>query len=148
MRKKPKPMTILLADDDEDDRMLIMDAIKENNFSDEIVFVEDGEELLDYLCNKGKHSDVRMAPKPNLILLDLNMPRRDGREALKEIKADPILKKIPVIVFTTSDSDKDISNTYELGGNSFITKPMSFTHLVKVIKEIHDYWFKLSKLPA
>src|SRR5476651_581543 len=140
MKTEGKMITILLADDDPDDRKLTQDAFAENRLANVLHCVEDGEELMDYLHRRGKYKDLRNEPLPGLILLDLNMPRKDGREALKEIKADPNLRRIPVIVLTTSKAEEDIFRTYDLGANSFITKPVHFNALVEVMKEIGRYW--------
>ncbi|MGZ3703112.1 MAG: response regulator, partial [Bdellovibrionota bacterium] len=123
MPKTPRPISILVADDDADDRLMIRDALTENRLANGLNFVTDGEELMDYLLRKGKYSDPTNSPRPGLILLDLNMPRKDGREALKEIKANPNLRGIPVVVLTTSKAEEDVYRTYNLGVNSFITKP-------------------------
>jgi CheY-like chemotaxis protein len=111
-------------------------------------FVENGAELMDYLHHRNRFREPGSSPRPNLILLDLNMPKKDGREALREIKADAELKRIPVVVFTTSGADSDIARVYELGGNSFISKPTAFNALVKVMKTIGQYWFEVVVLPA
>ena len=147
MSQPPKPITILLADDDADDRMLARDALVESRLANDLHFVEDGEQLLDYLYRRGKYVDPGSSPRPGLILLDLNMPRKDGREALKEIKADASLRHIPVIVLTTSKAEEDIYRTYDLGVNSFITKPVTFDGLVKVMKVLGRYWFEIVELP-
>ena len=141
-----KTITILMADDDPDDRVLTKDALEENRLANDLHFVEDGEELMDYLHQRGKFSEQN-APFPGLILLDLNMPRKDGREALAEIKAHPKLKHIPVIVLTTSKAEEDIFKTYDLGVSSFITKPVTFEDLVRVTKAIGNYWFGIVQLP-
>jgi CheY-like chemotaxis protein len=143
----PTPITILLADDDADDRMLTKDALAESRLANDLRFVEDGEELLDYLLKRGKYADAD-APRPGLILLDLNMPRKDGREALREIKADPTLRQIPIVVLTTSKAEEDIYRTYDLGVNSFITKPVTFDGLVTVMRALGRYWFEIVELPA
>lgn len=148
MQPKPTPITILLADDDEDDRMLAMDALREAHLANEIHCVENGEELMDYLLRRGRFSIPGAAPRPGLILLDLNMPRKDGREALREIKADPELRQIPVVVLTTSRAEEDILRTYDLGVSSFITKPVSFDGLVDVMRALAAYWFEIVRLPA
>jgi len=135
-----------MADDDPDDRILTKDALEENYLANDLHFVEDGEELMDYLQHRGAYNDDN-APAPGLILLDLNMPRKDGREALAEIKADPKLKHIPVIVLTTSKAEEDIFKTYDLGVSSFITKPVTFEELVKVTKAIGNYWLGIVELP-
>ncbi len=141
-------IVILMADDDEDDRMMTKEALEEAQLVNEIRFVEDGEELLDYLYRRGKYSNSEDSPKPGLILLDLNMPRKDGREALEEIKADQLLCQIPVVVLTTSKAEEDICRTYNLGVNSYITKPVSFDGLVHVMKSLAQYWFEIVRLPV
>ncbi len=142
------PITILLADDDEDDRMLAEEALQEARLANQLISVEDGEELMEYLLRRGRYAEPAAAPRPGLILLDLNMPRKDGREALKEIKADPVLRQIPVVVLTTSRAEEDILRTYDLGVNSFITKPVSFEGLVEVMRTLAAYWFEIVRLPA
>lgn len=142
-----RPIVILLADDDEEDRMLAADAMRESRVANDLRFVEDGEELLDYLYKRGPYAAPDAAPTPGLILLDLNMPRKDGREALREIKADPDLRRIPVVVLTTSKAEEDIYRTYDLGANSFITKPVSFEGLVNVMRDIGRYWIEIVELP-
>jgi len=141
-----KSVLILMADDDPDDRLLAQDALAECQLQSEIQFVENGEELLDYLRHRGKYAHGG-APRPSLILLDLNMPRKDGREALREIKTDPELRRIPVIVLTTSKAETDISKIYELGANSFISKPVAFDALVNVMKALGQYWLRTVELP-
>jgi len=143
-----KSIVILMADDDADDRLLAKDALTECRLANDLHFVENGEELLDYLKRRGKFTQMADSPRPGLILLDLNMPKKDGREALKEIKADPELRKIPVVVLTTSKADTDIGCIYELGANSFISKPVSFDSLVEVMKVIGRYWFEIVELPV
>jgi CheY-like chemotaxis protein len=145
---QPKPITIVLADDDADDRMLAKDALQEARLANDLFFVPDGEELLDFLRHRGRYADPATAPRPGLILLDLNMPRMDGREALAEIKADPDLRRIPVVVLTTSKAEEDIYRTYDLGVNSFITKPVTFEGLVSVMKALGTYWFEIVELPT
>jgi CheY-like chemotaxis protein len=142
-----KSIVILMADDDADDRLLAKDALAECRLSGELHFVENGEELLDYLHRRGKYGQAS-SPRPGLILLDLNMPRKDGREALREIKSNPELRKIPVVVLTTSQADTDIAQIYDLGANSFITKPVTFDALVKVMKVLGDYWCDIVELPT
>jgi CheY-like chemotaxis protein len=140
-------ITILVADDDSDDRMMIREALEENRLANDLRFVEDGEQLLRYLRREGEFEDATKSPRPGIILLDLNMPRKDGREALKEIKSDPRLRDIPVIVLTTSKAQEDIYRTYDLGVNSFVTKPVTFENLVKVTRELGQYWFRIVELP-
>lgn len=139
-------ITILMADDDDDDFLLTKKALAESKLANTLVRVSDGEELIDYLKQRGKYKGSE-TPRPGMILLDLNMPKKDGREALKEIKADKELRDIPVVVFTTSKAEEDIFRTYQLGSNSFITKPVTFDKLVKVIAALGVYWFKIVKLP-
>ena len=141
------PITILLADDDPEDRMLAQEALEEARLANELHFVEDGEELMDYLNRRGKYTALKSAPYPGLILLDLNMPRKDGREALREIKADSELRRIPIVVLTTSKAEEDIYRTYELGVSSFITKPVTFEGLVDLMKTLSKYWFEIVQLP-
>ena len=147
MKNEPKMITILLADDDPDDRQLTQDAFAENRLANILHCVEDGEELMDYLNRRGKYESLRGATLPGLILLDLNMPRKDGREALKEIKADPELRRIPIVVLTTSKAEEDIVRTYDLGVNSYVTKPVTFKSLVELIKILGRYWFEVGELP-
>ncbi len=146
MSAPAKANVILMADDDDDDRLLTRDAVAEAGVDGDLHFVQNGEELLDYLCRRGKY-EASEAPRPGLILLDLNMPLKDGREALREIRADPELRRIPVVVLTTSKADTDIGAIYELGANSFISKPFQFEALVAVMKMLGQYWFKTVELP-
>ena len=147
MSAAPTINIILMADDDDDDRLLTQDALNESKVAGKIEFVANGEELLDYLCHRGRFVS-EVAPRPGLILLDLNMPRMDGREALRAIKADPELRRIPVVVLTTSQADTDIGAIYDLGANSFISKPFQFDALVGVMKALGQYWFQTVELPA
>ncbi len=144
---KVDELVVLMADDDEDDRMLAGRAWKKCRFTNDLVFVHDGEELMEYLHREGKYTEEGSAPRPGMILLDLNMPRKDGREALREIKADPKLRKIPIVVLTTSKAEEDILRTYDLGVNSFITKPITFDSLVTTLETLGNYWFRIVKLP-
>jgi CheY-like chemotaxis protein len=148
MNQQHKPITILIADDDVDDRMLARDALAECRLANDVRFVNDGEDLLDYLHQRNGYTAPGTAPLPGLILLDLKMPRKDGREALKEIKADPKLRRIPVVVLTTSKAEEDIYRTYDLGVNSFITKPVSFETLVASMKTLTKYWIEIVELPT
>lgn len=143
-----KPVTILIADDDPDDRMLALEALNEGQLSNNLYFVEDGEELVDYLKRRGQYSDPASSPRPGLILVDLNMPRKDGREAIREIKEDAALRQIPVVVLTTSKAEEDIFRTYNVGVNSYITKPATFDGLVEVMQGLRRYWFEIVELPA
>ena len=146
MTETPQPITILMADDDADDRLLTQRALAAARVLNELRFVEDGEELMDYLHQRGAYNDDN-APRPGLILLDLNMPRKDGREALQEIKQHSVLHRIPVVVMTTSQAEEDIVRAYDLGVNSYITKPVSFQGLAEVMKALSIYWFEIVKLP-
>lgn len=137
----------MVAEDDEDDRLLMQDALEENRLANALHFVGDGEELMDYLRHQGDYADPQSSPRPSLILLDLNMPRKDGREALKEIKADPDLRQIPVVVLTTSKAEEDILRTYDLGVSSFIAKPVVFESMVQIMKMLGTYWFEIVELP-
>jgi len=138
---------ILLADDDAEDRLLTKDALDASHLSNRLDCVEDGEELIEYLHRSGKYEKLKDTKLPGLILLDLNMPRKDGREALKEIKEDPKLREIPVVVLTTSNEDEDIFKTYDMGANSFITKPVSFESLVETVRTLGKYWFEIVNMP-
>ena len=140
-------VVILMADDDADDRELTRDALAESRLINDLHFVEDGAQLLDYLHRRGAYSRPGAAPRPGVILLDLNMPRKDGREALREIKADPELRDIPVVVLTTSKAEQDIAQSYDLGANSYITKPVTFEGLVEVVRTLGKYWFDIVELP-
>jgi CheY-like chemotaxis protein len=149
MQKRYKvPVTILICDDDEDDRLLTQQALEVAHISSALRFVEDGEQLLDYLYRRGAFSgETAEAPRPGLILLDLNMPKLDGREALKTIKEDETLCDIPVVVLSTSRLDQDIARSYELGVNSFITKPITFAGLVEAMSVLGRYWLEIVELP-
>lgn len=144
MSKKNHPITILMADDDDDDRRLTKEAFYEGQVFNELRFVENGEELMAYLRREGKYED---APRPGLILLDLNMPRKDGRTVLKEIKSDPALRQIPIVVLTTSKTEEDILTTYDLGVNSYIVKPVTFEALVHICQMLEKYWLDIVELP-
>ncbi len=148
MRKYVKPVVFLMADDDPDDRLLIKEAFQESLISNSIYFVEDGVELMDYLRKNDKYAHPATAPTPDLILLDLNMPRKDGREALAEIKSDPHLRYIPVVVLTTSKAEEDIMRSYDIGAASYITKPVTFDGLVESIRGLGQYWVQIVRLPA
>jgi len=147
MKAVGKPITIVLAEDDLDDRLMATEALEESRLANDLHIVENGEELMDYLHHQGKFAEMEDWKIPGLILLDLNMPKKDGREALKEIKADPALRRIPIVVLTTSDEEEDIFRTYDLGVNSFITKPVSFESLVDIMKTLRLYWFEIVELP-
>jgi two-component system response regulator len=136
-----------MADDDADDRQLTKEAFDEARLGNDLRFVEDGVELLDYLNQRGKFADPAQSPRPSLILLDLNMPRKDGREALRELKADPRFRAIRVVILTTSKAEEDIARTYELSATSYITKPVTFEALVDVIRTLGKYWLEIVELP-
>lgn len=142
-----KPVHILIADDDEEDRMLIRQALLRNQINNPMHFVENGEEVLDYLYNRRQYAADEAYPRPGLILLDLNMPKMDGREAIIEIKKDPELRSIPIVVLTTSSAEEDILRSYNLGINSFITKPVTFNGFVEVMKILNQYWLEIVELP-
>lgn len=147
MTSKGKPITILMADDDPDDRLLTQEALEGGRLINDIRFVEHGEELLDYLRKQGKYAPPAEAPRPGIILLDLNMPRKDGRAVLKDIKSDPQLRTIPVVVLTTSKADEDVYRSYDLGVNSYIVKPVTFEALVDILATLEKYWFEIVELP-
>ncbi|HLF01028.1 MAG TPA: response regulator [Anaerolineales bacterium] len=147
MPNTPTPIALLMADDDEDDCLLTKDALAESHLINRLHFVHDGAELLDYLHHRGRFADPQAAPRPGLILLDLNMPRKDGREALREIKTDPALRLIPVVVLTTSKAEEDILKTYDLGASAYVTKPVTFEGLVDVMRTLGEFWFEIVSLP-
>lgn len=142
-----KPVTILMADDDPDDRQLTREAFEENHLANDLRFVEDGEELLDYLHQRGKYTDPESAPRPGIILLDLNMPRMDGRTALQELKKDPRFRGIRVVIMTTSKAEEDVVRSYDLSAASYITKPVTFERLVEVVRALGKYWLEIVELP-
>ena len=139
--------SILMADDDADDRLMAQDAFDEVHLANELHFVEDGEALLDYLYRRGHYATRSAGQEPGLILLDLNMPKKDGREALREIKSDPELRQISIVVLTTSKAEEDIYSSYDSGASSFISKPVTFEGLVDVMKGLGRYWFEIVDLP-
>lgn len=147
MNKQGSPITILMAEDDADDRLMTKEAFEESRLNNDLRFVCDGVELMDYLHRRGKYSDPETSPRPGLILLDLNMPKKDGREALRDIKADPQLKNIRVVVLTTSKAEEDIFRTYDLGAASYITKPVTFAALADIVKTMGKYWLEIVELP-
>lgn len=145
--KSHAPINILMAEDDPDDRMLTRQALEESRLINDLYFVEDGEELMAFLRHEGKYSLPDSSPRPGIILLDLNMPRKDGREALSEIKSDSNLRPIPVVILTTSTSERDVVQSYELGASSYIAKPVTFESLVEVVSALGRYWFEIVELP-
>jgi CheY-like chemotaxis protein len=148
MTRDRSPITILLADDDLEDRQLASDALTESAMTINVRMVQDGEELMNYLHRRGDYADPAASPRPGLILLDLVMPKKDGREVLAEIKRDLGLRTIPVIVMTTSSANEDVCRSYELGASSYVTKPVSFAALVAIMKTIGAYWFGVVELPS
>lgn len=146
MTAAKKEIVILMADDDDDDFLLTQKALVESKLLNTLIRVKDGEELVDYLTQSGEY-EGKQVERPGVILLDLNMPRKDGREALKEIKSNPDLSDIPVVVFTTSKAEEDIYRSYQLGVNSFITKPVTFNNLIQVMQTLGKYWFEIVELP-
>ena len=144
-----RSITILMADDDEDDRDLTRDALEDTEFVDQMRFVADGQDLVDYLRNSGPYASPESAahPRPSIILLDLNMPRKDGREALAEIKNDQDLRRIPVVVLTTSNDQQDVRRAYDLGANSYIPKPVTGSKLANVLSTLAKYWSEIVVLP-
>ena len=147
MTQQPRPITILMADDDPDDRQLTKEAFQEARLVNDLRFVEDGEELMDYLLRRGKYADPASSPRPAILLLDLNMPKKDGREALKEIKTHTQLRQIRVIVMTTSKAEEDVYRSYDVSATSFITKPVKFDALVEIVKALGKYWLEIVALP-
>lgn len=147
MNTSSQPIRIVVADDDADDRLMIKDAFEESKLGNPVDFVEDGVELLEYLNRQGKWSHLANQPFPGFILLDLNMPRKDGRTVLKEIKESKELHRIPIVILTTSKAEEDIIRTYNLGVNSFICKPVSFDKLVDIVKTVGHYWIEIVALP-
>ncbi len=147
MQRHTTPVTILMADDDSDDRQLTREAFDEANLANDLRFVEDGEELLDYLHRRGKYADPATSPRPGLILLDLNMPKVDGREALARMKQDKDLRRIRVIILTTSTAEEDVFRTYDLSAASYIAKPVTFEALVDVVRTLGKYWLEIVELP-
>lgn len=139
---------ILVADDDKDDCQLLKEALHESRLANAVFFTHDGEQILDYLHHRSPYEDRGKYPMPGLILLDLNMPKKGGQEVLQEIKSDPKLRHIPVVVLTTSEAEEDILKSYELGVNSFVTKPISFSSLVEVVRELGRYWLEIVALPS
>lgn len=147
MRDTATPVTILLADDDPGDRNLTCRAFSRGKLNNRLFVVEDGEEALDFLLHRGKYEDPASSPRPDLVLLDLNMPKLDGRTVLDRIRSTPELRRIPVVVLTTSRQEEDILRTYDLGVNSYITKPVRVADFVQVIETLENYWFQIVMLP-
>ena len=149
MSNNREPLTVLVADDDEDDRTFIRKAWEKSRVANNLRFVADGEELAEYLNHTGRYPDTASAPRPAVILLDLNMPRKDGQESLRDIKADPDLRQIPIVVLTASQAEEDILRSYDLGANSYVTKPVTFEALTDVLRVLGRYWIEIvDKQPA
>ena len=148
MNPAPKPITILMADDEPTDRILTAETLKDARLINDLRFVENGEELMDYLLTQGKFAPPAQAPRPGLILLDLNMPKKDGRTVLKEIKDNPDLRSIPIAVLTASKDDADIYRSYDLGVNTYIVKPVTFEAIVDTLQTLEQHWFQIVALPS
>ncbi len=148
MSETKKQINILMAEDDPDDRLLVEKSLRSSRLLNRLFFVEDGEELMDYLHHRGKFRNPETAPFPGLILLDLNMPKKDGREALVEIKSHEKLRRIPIVVLTTSKTEEDILRSYDIGANSYITKPVTFNDLCQILRTLGQYWLEIVELPA
>ncbi len=138
---------ILLVEDSPEDREITIRAFKKAGVANDIFCCESGEEALDFLHRRGAYADPVRSPRPGIILLDLNMPGTDGREVLQDIKSEPGLKKIPVIIMTTSRDDRDIESCYEMGANSYVEKPVDIQSFVEAITRLKDYWFEIVVLP-
>jgi len=148
MKKHGKPITILMADDEATDCLMVKSAVEKAHLHNDLRFVENGVELMDYLHRRGRYTKAPDAPRPGLILLDLNMPRKDGREALAEIKADPELRDIPVVVLTASKADEDFWRARNLGADMYLVKPVTFETLVNVTRSLGRYWFEIVEIQA
>ncbi|MBN2307347.1 MAG: response regulator [Candidatus Hydrogenedentes bacterium] len=141
------PAVILLVEDDPGDQELTRRAIEACRLRNELRIVRDGEEALEYLLRTGRYEDATTAPRPDLVLLDLNLPRVNGREVLRRMRDDPYLRRIPVVVLTTSHEEEDVIKSYELGSNSYITKPLDIHQFVRVVQQLERYWFQIVVLP-
>jgi CheY-like chemotaxis protein len=141
-------VVLLVADDDDDDQFLIREAFEASTLPCQLRFVNDGEQLMDYLNHHGQFVDKHESPRPDLILLDLNMPRKDGREVLKELKSDPAMCNIPIVILTTSDSKEDVDLAYKLGANSFVIKPSSSDSFGDLMNSLIHYWGEVVRLPS
>ena len=144
---KAKPAVILLAEDDRGDQELTRRALEEGKIRNDLRVVEDGEEALAYLYRRGKYKDPATSPRPDLLLLDLNLPRVDGREVLERVRGDSKLRRMAVVVLTTSRQEEDILRSYEVGCNSFITKPVDMDQFIRVVQTLEEYWFQIVVLP-
>ncbi len=139
-----RPAEVLLVEDNPGDARLTLEALKEGKVLNRVSVVSDGVEAVAFLRRQGPYAD---APRPNLILLDLNLPKKDGREVLAEIKADPGLKRIPVVILTTSQAEEDIAKTYDLHANCYVTKPVDLDKFLEVVRSIEDFWLAIVQLP-
>jgi CheY-like chemotaxis protein len=148
MEKRRRPVTILIAEDDPDDQRLTSEALAGAVLGKDIRFVSDGEELIDYLRRRGKYADAANAPRPGLIFLDLNLPRKDGHEALREIKQDPDLRWIPVTVLSVSNAEIDVQRVYALGANAYVCKPRNYTELIEAMRSWCHFWLETAELPS
>jgi CheY-like chemotaxis protein len=147
MSKSEQRRVILMADDDVEDCLLVRDALAETGRPCDLCFVRDGEELFDYLNHEGEYIEGRNSPRPDLILLDLKMPRKDGRETIRDLKTDRRYRRIPVVALTTSSAGDDVEFSYDVGANSYITKPTTFRELVEILDALGKYWFDVVELP-
>jgi two-component system response regulator len=147
MMEPGKVVDILLVEDNADHAALTMRALRDGNMLNEIFWVKDGQEALDFLGHRGRYADRAHAPRPGLILLDIRLPKVDGHEVLRHIKSDPVLKSIPVVMLTTSERDDEIASCYEAGANSYVAKPVKFTDFVRTVKSVKLYWIMVSQLP-
>jgi CheY-like chemotaxis protein len=137
-------MTILLVEDSPADIRLTQEALRDSKIANELHVARDGVEAVDFLFRRGQHAD---APRPDLVILDLNLPKKDGKEVLAEVKSDPELHSIPIAVLTTSAAEADVLESYHLGANCYLTKPVDLTQFLKVVQSIEDFWFGIVRLP-
>jgi CheY-like chemotaxis protein len=147
MTPKPagQPIEVLLVEDDPGDVLITREALRDHKVANRLSVVTNGEEAIDFLRKRGKHVD---APTPDLVLLDLNLPRRDGRDVLRDIKSDPVLRRIPIVVLTTSDAEEDVLGSYELHANAFVRKPVDFAQFVAAVQAIDDFYLTVVRLPG
>jgi CheY-like chemotaxis protein len=145
---KSRPSTILVIDDDPADQFLVQEAMRTANLNYDLRIVSDGDEAIEYLYHRGRYSEMHRAPRPDLILLDLNMPRYSGRQVARAVKSDPSLRAIPIVVLTTSRLDQDVEDLYEAGVNSYIQKPANFDEFTEALRDLSSYWLGRASLPA
>ncbi len=143
-----RPAVVLLVDDNKADQVFIQRVFDHTDINNDLFFVNDGVEAMEYLRREGKYSDLKNSPKPDMILLDIKMPRMNGKEVLKELKTDPVLKTLPVIMLSTSDHDNDIIESYDFGANAYITKPVGFDKFIDAVKTLKRFWLQIAALPA